>query len=56
MQARRVQHRPWLESITRHAGQQQVTETPTVLINGVRKPQAGGWSIQPVESAVSAPR
>ena len=46
----------WVDSITKAANAQQVTETPTVLINGQRQPDAPQWSPDEFRKAVAAAR
>jgi protein-disulfide isomerase len=51
---RSSQHAAWVDSITSAAEQQKVKETPTVFINGVRKPDAPDWSAAELRSQIEA--
>jgi protein-disulfide isomerase len=49
-------HRAWVDSITSAASAKNVTETPTVFINGVRQPadKVSGWTAADLKSAIGA--
>lgn len=52
---RSTRYASWLDSITKAAQQQNVEQTPTVFINGVRQPdQAATWSATDLRSRIGA--
>ncbi|SDT40628.1 DsbA family protein [Microlunatus soli] len=53
---RSMQHRSWIDSITRVAAERKVDQTPTVLINGTIQPKAAEWTPDQVRQAVAAAR